>query len=344
MLCLFGLGILFFFQAAMSQILDGDYTVSQILIYQSLNLPSVFIQMTPPAVMMATAMTLTSLSRTHELVACYSIGVGLPHIIVILLSLVFMLSCFTLVIQDRIVPPFYNQQLKYFWTVMKGKSDFFLDVSQDKVWYRSGDMIFNLRHFDSKEQRISGMSVYSFSPEFELDQVTHAESAVYYDPDWHLRNGQVTVFVGDDRHPATQSFEEKILKIDEPPSAFLEIQREVNGFRLKELYRHIQKIRKTGVDTKEYEVKLHYRISLSFIPLIMALLAVPFSVGLRRSGGLERDLGIGLGITIFYWLFYSVGLSLGKSGAVSPWVGAWSPSFIFALAGGMLFWRKVGSI
>ena len=185
------------------------------------------------------------------------------------------------------------------------------------------------------------MSVYSFDPKFDLLQVTHATEAHYRDQKWTLNDGQVTVFMGDDRFPMTKNFDRKKLDIQESPSEFLEIEQEVDGFRLKELYRYIQKIEKTGTDTRSYRVKFHYRISLSFIPLIMAFLAVPFSVGMRRSGGVARELGIGFGITIFYWLFYSVGLSMGKSGALTPWLGAWLPTFIFGLAGGILFWRKL---
>ena len=308
---------------------------------EALRDPSILVQMTPPAVMMATALTLTNFSRTQELTACYSIGVGLPQIMVILISLVFMLSCFTLVLQDRIVPPFYQKQLKYYWVDMKKKADFFLDVSQDKIWYRSGNFIFNLRHFNAQTNTITGMSVYSFDEEFQLLQVTHADSATFEDKQWKMKDGQVTVFMGDDLYPMTKSFEEKSLKIKETPKEFLDIEREVEGFRLKELYRYIKKIEKTGMDTKNYLIKFHYRISLSFIPMIMAFLAVPFSVGMRRSGGIARELGIGFGVTIFYWLFYSVGLSLGKSGALSPWMGAWMPSFIFGTAGAVLFWRKL---
>ncbi len=321
--------------------MEGDFPVFQIATYHLLSLPSILVQMTPPAVMMATALTLTNLSRTQELVACYSLGIGLPQLMVVILSLVFMLSCFTLVLQDRIVPPFYQKQLKYYWVTMKGKSDFFLDFKQDKIWYRSDNFIYNLRRFNAKTKKISGMSVYSFDDQFQLIQVTHAETAKYENKKWHLNNGQVTIFTGNDYYPVTKQFDEKILDIKETPREFLDIKREVEGFRLKELYQYIKKIEKTGADTKEYKIKLHYRISLSFIPLVMALLAVPFSVGMRRRGGVGRELGIGFAVTVFYWLFYSVGLSLGKSGALSPWMGAWLPSFIFAVAGGFFFWRKV---
>src|SRR6185312_755633 len=96
------------------------------------------------------------------------------------------------------------------------------------------------------------------------------------------------------------------------------------------LRQYINRMKAAGADTKAYEVKFHSRMSLSFIPIVMCILAIPFSTGTRREGGMAKDLGICLIVTFFYWLFYSVGLSLGTNGALPPWLAAWLPSGVFA--------------
>ena len=98
---------------------------------------------------------------------------------------------------------------------------------------------------------------------------------------------------------------------------------------MKELSRYIESIRNAGADTKSYEVKLHSRFSLSFIPIVMCFLSVPFSIGNRREGGVAKDLGLCLATTFLYWLFYSISLSLGVNGVLPPWLSAWLPSGIF---------------
>ncbi len=95
-----------------------------------------------------------------------------------------------------------------------------------------------------------------------------------------------------------------------------------------------------GADTKSYEVKYHSRMSMSFIPVVMCFLAVPFSVSSRREGSIAKDLSLCLSITFFYWLFYSVGLSLGTNGVLTPWIAAWLPSGIFVVLAGILIIRK----
>jgi lipopolysaccharide export system permease protein len=302
-----------------------------VVFYHLLGVPRIMTQFAPPSVMIATLLTLSGLNRSQELVACYSIGIGLPRIASLMLSLAFMVSCALLVAQDRLVPPLHRYQTVYYQREMKKRQDFMLDFKQDRIWYRSRSLIYNLRTFDPKKNIIYGMAIYTFDELFNLVQVVDAERAVHAADGWRLKDGSITVFAPDDSSPMTQGFKEKKLDLSESPQDFTEVEREVDGLRLKELYRYVQKSRQAGADTKSNEVKFHSRISLSFVPLVMCVLAFPFAVRGRREGGVAKDLGLCLVFTFFYWLFYSIGLSLGSNGALPPWLAAWLPSGIFAL-------------
>lgn len=337
------LTLLFFVQAIMGQLFNDNYPTEQVLIYQTLGLAQYLVQMTPPAILLATVVSLSSLSRMNELVACYSIGVGLRQIMTVIFSIVFMVCCLLLVMQDRVLPPFYRKQTTYYWREMKKRPDFYLDLKQDKIWYRSKNLIYNLRSFDVKSNSIIGMAVYAFDEEFRLVEVIEAKKAMFTEAGWTLLDGTVTVFSSKDELPMTTSFDKKALVIGETPKDFREIEKEVDGLRLKELNRYINRIKETGTETRSYRVKLHSKISISFIPIVMCFLAIPFSTRSRREGGLAKDLGLCISITFFYWIFYSMGLSLGSKGTLHPVVAAWLPSMVFsALAGGLLFlrWRR----
>lgn len=332
---------IFVFQAILGQLFDNDYPGHQVIFYHLLEIPQVFVQMTPPSVLMATIFTLSGMSRTNELVACYSIGVGLRQLMMIILAIVFIVSCFSLVLQDRILPPLFKKQTSYYWRDMKGRNDFFFDVKQDKIWYRSKNLIYNLKRFDQNTNTIFGMAIYQFDSRFNLIEVFDAKKAHFSPQGWNLLDGTRTVFSKDDSLPITKKFDEMMLTIAETPKDFRELEKEIDGLRIKELYRYIGRIKDTGADTKAFLVKLHARISLSLIPLVMCILAIPFSIKSRRQGGIAKDLGICFVVTFFYWLLYSVGLSLGTNGTLAPWVAAWSPSMLFlAFAGIMMKLRK----
>ena len=328
-IAILALTTLFMFQALLGELLDGRYPQEQVVFYHLLNIPQVFVQMMPPAILLATVTSLSGLARSNELTACFAIGVGVGRIMSLLLSIVFIVSCLMLVMQDRVLPPVFKQRTSYYYRVMQKRPDFFLDTKQDKIWYRSQNLIYNLQRFDPKTRIIYGMAIYTFNSDFKLVQVVDAEKAEYTSQGWRLMNGTVSVFTQEDPFPLTQQFKEKELQLAETPKDFQEIDKEVKGLRLKELWRYILHMRAAGADTKNYEVDFHSRISLSFIPIVMCFLGIPFSLRGRREGSMARDLGLCLGITFFYWLFYSVGLSLGTNGALPPWLAAWLPSTIF---------------
>jgi lipopolysaccharide export system permease protein len=331
---------LFLFQALLGELLDRTYPPNQILVYNFLNIPQILVQMAPPAVLLGTVMTLSGLSRTNELIACFAIGQSFRRLIALFVTIVFMICCLMLIFQDRILPPTYKRRTTYKMREMEKKQDFFLDVKQDKIWYRSKNLIYNLQRFDQKSSTIYGMAVYTFDDAFNLVQVIDAEKAEFEAKGWKLHNGTVTVFSKDDAFPATKPFESKELQIAETPWDFREIDKEVKGLRLRELSQYIQRMKAAGADTKSFEVDFHSRISLSFIPFVMCFLGIPFSTRGRREGGVAKDLGFSLGITFFYWLFYSMGLSLGSSGMLPPMLAAWLPSAIFTGLAGVMIARK----
>jgi lipopolysaccharide export system permease protein len=339
-LAVLGLTTLFLFQALLANLFDPSFTPRQVLFYHLMAVPQIMVQMMPPSVMLATVLTLSGLSRTNELIACFSIGIGLQRIVTLLLSLVFIISCLMLVFQDRILPPSHRKRTAYYWNEMRKRPDFYLDVKQDKIWYRSKNLIYNLQRFDTRTQTIFGMAVYTFDERFNLIQVVDASRARHTEQGWKLMDGTVTLFSKDDPFPRTRKFKEKELMIAETPKDFQEIEKEVDGLRIKELWRYIGRMREAGADTKPYEVKLHSRISLSFMPIIMCILGVPFSVRSRREGGVAKDLGLCLAVTFFYWLFFSIGLSLGTNGVLPPWLAAWLPSIVFGALAAALISRR----
>jgi len=337
-----GMAVVLAFQGFLAQALDADYTLLQVLNYQALGFPDYLAKMVPPGTLMAAALTFSELNRHSELVAAHSLGISLGRMLKVLFSLVFIVCCGLLVIQDRLLPRFHRAQSSFYWSEMKQRPNFFLDVRRNKVWYRSRNDIYNLQVYEQQTGVITGMSVYRLSDRFKLKELIQAERARFEADHWVLTNGTITEFQGAEKIPRTKSFGELSLKLKETPRDFEEIEREVDSLRIKDLYRYINKSRDSGADIRRLEVKFHSRLSSSVMPFVMALLAVPFSRSRKREGGVGRDLGVGLAVTFFYWLFNGVGLSLGTNGALSPPLAAWLPSLIFSGVAIALIARKKG--
>lgn len=340
LMSIFAMTSLFWFQAMFTDLYNHEFPTHQILTLHLMNIPQVIVQMSGPATLLATVLTLSGLARSAELIACYSIGFGLKHLMTLIMGMVVILSCLLLVMNDRILPPVFRMKTDYKYVQMEKKMDFFLDFKRDKIWYRSKNMIYNLQRFDPQNKTIHGMSIYTFDEHFNLVQVVGAEKAEFSKKGWNLVNGTVAVFPRDDQFPLIQDFEKKKILIAETPRDFQEIEKEVDGLRIKELYVYLQRMKYAGADTKAYEVKFHSRMSQSFIPIVMCLLAVPFSLGKRREGGVAKDLMFCLFMTFVYWLSYSISLALGSKGTLPAWFAAWLSSVVFLALALFLIARK----
>jgi lipopolysaccharide export LptBFGC system permease protein LptF len=65
--------------------------------------------------------------------------------------------------------------------------------------------------------------------------------------------------------------------------------------------------------------------------VIMTVLAVPFAVSTGRSGAMF-GIGVGIVISILYWIALSLFGALGAGGWISPMLGAWAPNILFGAA------------
>jgi lipopolysaccharide export system permease protein len=328
----------FFLADYLRGVWDAEVGPLSLLKYGLYQLPMIFCQMVPPAAMLGTAVTLSLLNRKNELTAIQASGLGLGHISLLIFAAIFIACCVSLITSDRLMPPFARKRTTYYWKVIKGRQDFTMDIKTSKIWYRSKNFIYNLRLYDKNTATIQGLGIYFFDNRFRLIQHVESETARYDEAkgEWELKDGMLTIFPENSSFPMSKHFVIKRLTLPETPKDFIEIEKQVDTLRLKDLRAFIKRNREAGLDTKSYEVDFHSRLALSFIPLIMGLLAIPYSVRPKRQGGLAKDLLICVAWILGYWLLFSLSLSLGRSGALTPPVAVWGPCILFFAAAATL--------
>ena len=84
---------------------NADVGTGPLIRYFSYHVPWVFYQLMPLACLMSTLFTLSSLNKTNELTALYSLGMGLTRIATTILLAVAVLSVVGLAFADQILPP-----------------------------------------------------------------------------------------------------------------------------------------------------------------------------------------------------------------------------------------------
>jgi lipopolysaccharide export system permease protein len=316
--------------------------LEQMAHYYLLYLPWIVQQMTAVACLLGTVFTLSSMSKNNELVALFSSGLSLSRVVLPILILVVMISGFSFWLGDRILP-IANQKKNYLYYVeIRKQPGLYSTVKTNKIWYRSNNVLFNIRALQAKDSTAQGLTMYYFDNSWKLIQLISAKDVKINGKNWELHSGAVTLFTndesGDSSIPMAQNFKKKTITMDQD-AADLQASQTTDTLTIHQLSRFIERNKEAGVDTLKYEVDYHSKFSFAFASFVMAFIGIPFSVSRQRSGGTATNAGVCVLLAFVYWLFYSSGLTLGNYGYLPPTLAAWIPNITMLIFSAFLVLR-----
>jgi lipopolysaccharide export system permease protein len=88
---------------------------------------------------------------------------------------------------------------------------------------------------------------------------------------------------------------------------------------------------------REMAIELNKKLTIPLSCLLFAFIGLPLAIRAHRSVR-SRGFSIGLAIVMIYYLLRLSGEALVETGRLSPIIGAWAPSWIFAVSGLLLFY------
>jgi LPS export ABC transporter permease LptG/LPS export ABC transporter permease LptF len=117
----------------------------------------------------------------------------------------------------------------------------------------------------------------------------------------------------------------------EAPAYFKAEQAEPEKMNYRQLRAYIQQLRASGYNTVSAMVQLQRKVAFPFATVIMTLLAIPFAVTTGRRGAMY-GIGIGIALSIAYWVLLNVFSAVGEGGMMTPMLAAWAPNMLFGAA------------
>ena len=291
-------------------------------------LPNVIYQMIPVGCMVATLFTLSNLNKANELVSLYSMGLSLARISLPILVIVGIISVCAFWIGDRVLPPSMQARNYVYYVEMKDRPNLYSTVKQDKIWYRSQNVIFNIGVFNPEANLAQGLTMYYFDEAWNLVQLIRARTVNIKSNTWNMEDGSVTLFTEESSFPLTRNFKDKTISMSEDLSDISSSSPSSQAMSVKDLKHYIDRNKSLGLDTTSFEVDYHAKLAFAFSGFVLALLGIPFTTKHQRSGGAMVNVGICAGIALVYWILFSAGLSIGKQGSFPPLLSAWVANLI----------------
>lgn len=327
-----GIYLLIDFFEKVDDFIDYHARLTDYGVYLTCNIPSIVVQILPLAILTSVLLTLGGLSRTNEITAMRACGFSLWRIVQPLMGLALLASLVLLLLNEFVVP-WSNKQLNTLLEVqLKGRQQ--PHPTRHEIWYRDGERIINIVLAQPREQKLEGITIFTFDQQQKIIARTHAARARFENENW--RAGQVTIRRFDQDSGdllETSILKDQILNLGRSGEDFFdsaELDNELNFRRLAAL---ATKLEQEGYDSVHQRVDMHNRLAAPFTCLIMGFLGVPFALQKGRNINIALGLGSSLTIGITYFILQSLITAFGYSGALPPILAAWSTNIIFLLFG-----------
>ncbi len=320
---------------------DHDPRFVDVAVYFLFRTPEIAFQMAPLAVLLATLLSLGTLSRNREITAMRSCGMSLFRVALPLLGFAAMVT-WALFIVSAVVMPLSMARAELIRLVNIEQRNPSVSLKTNGIWLQIEQGKFlQIEAVDTGGRTLRGIRLYEVGPEFRLTKLVEGEAVHYTDEGWILQAGFERRLYPDGR-TATTRFEHRPLDLAQIPEDFSTwLSVESKHMTLFDLRAYADRLARDGYSFSHLLTDYYDRMAFSFVSLVMALIGIALSLRLTgvRGGGMAVGIGQALGVAFLYWMTRSVAVALGHSGVLLPILAGWFANLIFFSFGFYLLLR-----
>lgn len=299
----------------------------KVLRIMGLYVPKCLWYATPIAMLFAVSYTLSDLYANNELIAIFASGISLTRFTFPLLVFAFGMSFALFFFDDKIVVPTYAKKTAEQEEVLnKDKS-----LNNDKIVILSdnGNICYKAEFYDDDSKRLNSLYIILRNEDKSLNSVIRADSASWHDDRWFLSGAvQYTQENGTVTAGAVSSDITK--KLTEPPETFQNNVISVETVDSATAKVYIEHLQKAGLPFAEPQSLYYKKFSFPFILFIVVFLSVGLS-GKTRKNVMLMSLASCISAAVLFYVTQMITMLLAKFGAISPFMGAWFPVFMFVV-------------
>jgi len=333
-MCITGLTSIYLivdFFEKLRKFLRHDAELTSMLMYFFFKIPDISFKLAPFATLMASLLAISLLNRNHEITAMRSCGFSLSYFTAPFLF-VAALATFVVFGFTAILIPFGNAKAEQIRIVEIQKKPRPLAFTAENLWLRlQNNTIMNVKEVSPDGSQLRSILLYRLNSDFQLHQMLSAEIVEYEAKGWTLKHVVQRTMTQHGPVQVTQHEQVPLNLSLTPEDLKTWISLEPEHMTLGQLWDHITHLELEGHNTAGFLTDYWGRIAFSFVPLIMTILGV--SLGLyglgSRTSSVAKSIGLALGISFLFWTTHSVGIALGRSGALLPIVAGWIACIMF---------------
>ena len=334
---------------SLQDFIEKSVGIPVILQYYVSFLPTIIVQTSTMACLIAVLFTYSSLNAHNEIIAIRASGMNFWQIARPALVFALFVCAFVFLVNEKFVPQssMMNQEIRDTQIkVVVSQKGHGKPLIHNLTFYGLKNRLFFIDLFDPNTNELTGITIIGHDHQQNLVEKIVALKGKWTGIAWKFFNCQITEYnsalpnVSGDIKISV----EKLMDIRETPKDFLKQRMDVSAMNLRALHGYIKRFSGSGAikTINNLRVDFHQKITLPLRNFVIVLIGLPFafmSVG-RRRGMTFTSIAIALVIGFLYYVADAVGLALAKGGALLPWEGAWLTPILFTLTALFIIFRN----
>ncbi len=336
LLALLGLFTLVNLLDELSNLGKGNYDLMAALTYVALTIPRMIYELFPMAALLGAIIGLSILANGSELVVMRASGISISQVTIATLKTGAFFMAAAILIGELVSP--YTET----WAQRGRAETMQQDIKQHTatgLWMRDSQTYVNIREV-LPDLTLLKVKLFHFDENRRLELMVEAAKGAFVEDHWVLGNVKVTRINPDSGKTETSTTDSAKWDSRVTPDILSVFLIKPEQLSFIQLNRYIQHLDNNQQKTDLYELAFWNKIMLPLSTAMMIILAIPFVFVNVRSGGLERNLFIGIMLGIG---FYVVNNGFGHfvlASNLPPLLGATAPVAVFLL-GAIVLVRRV---
>ncbi len=300
-------------------------------------LPEAVYYMAPMAVLTASIIALSIMTKQKETMVLMSCGVSAFRITRPIMAAAVLIAAATFILGEYVLPSAWANATDIWSHKVKGYRTISA-VKQNGVWIKSDSgEIWNIGYFNLADGIVYDVTVVEIAPGNEgFAAIIHSGAGRLNAGGWTFTDVRERRFTPEGE-AVDETFREKTYPFALGASEMKHAEKKPEEMNLHEIAAYVRQIEKAGYKDARYTVDMYAKITFPLISVVMAALAIPFGLKSSRAGGALPAVTLAVVLGFMFWFFYSMGISLGHSGKLPPPLAAGGAHLLFLFAAAYIF-------
>ncbi len=299
----------------------------------------------PTSILTAILLVFGHMAQNNEIIAMKASGINIFKILLPILLVSIVLSLFSLIMNDQILPKTHFAYRKALKNILVKKPLAYLEAGRFIKEFE-GYVIF-VHEIDGNI--LKNITIYQPLENQPTRTIVAERGEIISDPDKKTVSLKLYNGTSDEPNPDDPAvfykldFETFILHpfvVDDSSK----ISKKTKDMTIDELVYNLrtedQKVLLQGDLMNRLRAEIHKKLSFSFAPFVFALIGLPLAL-ITHRGEAVISFGLSLGVITVYYIMFAWANTIAIQGILIPSVALWIPNFVLSICGIFLMYKVV---